>query len=146
MYMYHELIISWLQQNKAQPSHVHISWDIVFVAPAQTKWPIFCRQHIQAHFLFENCFILAECLFANNWGPSLGEGKEDSWGKRNQGESLKKVARKSRLIQCMELEDQPVSLRQHCCTCGNPSERTVMPRYFFFIYFLMTLRVFLNQD
>ena len=59
------------------------------------KWPIFCRHHFQAHFLFDNRFILAEnCFipeeqahFLNNWGHSLGEGptrgimrqKESRW-------------------------------------------------------------------
>ena len=58
-----ESIILWPQQNKAQPIRVHISRDIVYVALAQTKWSIFCRHHFQAHFLFENRFILAENCF-----------------------------------------------------------------------------------
>ena len=58
---------------------------------------------------------------------------------------MKKIARKSRPIQCVELDHQSGSRKQHCWKFWNPIERIVMPRYVFSIS-LWHLRFFLKQD
>ena len=54
---------------------------------------------------------------------------------------MKKIARKSRPIQCVELDHQSGSRKQHCWKFWNPIERVVMPRYVF-LYFLMSFAFF----
>ena len=90
------MFIAWPQQNKAHPSRVHISWDIVYVATAQTKWLIFCRQHFRAHFCLKqkNSFLGNKPIFTNNWGSSLGEGPVRG-NTRSQDELFKKLPDKS---------------------------------------------------
>ena len=75
-------IMTTTKQNTANPCAYFSGYSVCRTGP--DKWPIFCRHHFQAHFLFENRFILAEnCfnsflrnkpIFLNKWGYCLGEG------------------------------------------------------------------------
>ena len=205
------------KQSTANPCAYFKGYSVCRTGP--DKWPIFCRHHFQAHFLFENRFILAEnCFnsFLKNkpifWTTSLGEGpargimgqKESRWiitwwrhqmktfsaslalcggihrssvnsphkgqwrgalmfslicawmngwvNNRETGDLrrhrahydvivMKKIARKSRPIQCVELDHQSGSRKQHCWKFWNPIELIVMPRYVF-LYFLMAFAFF----
>ena len=149
-------------------------------------------------------------VLIRSWGTTAGKGRqEESWGKRNQGESShessngnifrvtgplwgnspvigefpsqrpvtrsfdvffdlrlnKRLSKqswdwwfetpsgslwrhcnenncqKSRPIQCVELDYQSGSRKQHCWKFWNPIERIVMPRYVF-LYFLMAFAFF----
>ena len=69
------------KQSTANPCAYFKGCSVCRTGP--DKWPIFCWHHFQAHFLFENRFILAancfnsfpeeQAHFLNNWGHSLGE-------------------------------------------------------------------------
>ena len=69
------------KQSTANPCAYFKGYSVCRTGP--DKWPIFCRQHFQAHFLFENGFILAENCF-----NSFLRNKPIFWtteGKRNHG-------------------------------------------------------------
>ena len=78
------------KQSTANPCAYFKGYSVCRTGP--DKWPIFCRHHFQAHFLFENRFILAEnCfnsflrnkpIFWTTEGIAHGKGRqEESWGK-----------------------------------------------------------------
>ena len=54
-------IMTTTKQSTANPCAYFKGYSVCRTGP--DKWPIFCRHHFQAHFLFENRFILAENCF-----------------------------------------------------------------------------------
>ena len=82
------------------------------------------------------------CAWINGWINNRETGDLGRYRAHYDVIVIKQIARKSHPIQCVELDNQSGSRKQHCWKFWNPIERIVMPRYVF-LYFLMAFAFFL---
>ena len=81
------------------------------------------------------------CAWINGWVNNRETGDLRRHRAHYDVIVMKKIARKNCPIQCVELDHQSGSRKQHCWKFWNPIERIVMPRYVF-LYFLMAFAFF----